>query len=263
MKKHKNLIWGGVILLILLLNNFFSFFDNFFKEASVIVLKPVATFFSGTAYGIRKKFSFLGEIGNLKEENQKLVEENLYLQGELARLSDVEKENEIFRKELKLPSREGYNLEAALIIGRSSGDYQRIIHINKGEKDGIKEGMAVLAKKRILIGRVIDVGRAMSKVRLLVDRSFKVNAKITECDTRGIVEGRFGTAVIMKMIPQDVELKVGEKVVTSELSNNFPEGVLIGYLQEISRTPDKLFQEVSISLPVDFDNLHLVWVLKR
>jgi len=52
-------------------------------------------------------------------------------------------------------------------------------------------------------------------------------------------------------------------VVTSRLSDNFKEDLLIGYVQEVFDTADGLFQEVIVLLPKELEELHLVQILKK
>ena len=231
--------------------------DNLFS----VVTKPVGTIFSTVGWWTHNKFSFFADIGNLKQENQKLFDENLTLRSRIAELEGIKKENDIFREELKLAPRGEYNLLPALIIGRESGGYSEVVYLNKGKQDGLRENMAILVGKGILVGRVIEVDKHTAKARLVTDKESRINAQLLNKNGSGLIKGEFGTSMIMTMIPQTVKLEKGDTVVTSNLSNYFPEGLLIGYIEEITGSNDQLFQQATISSPVDFDNLHLVWVL--
>ncbi len=239
------------------LNKKNAFLNNTFSYIS----KPLGTFFSETGWWFQKKINFLHSIGNLKNENQKFFNENLILKARIARLSEIQKENDILRKELSLAPRKKYKIESALVIGRESGSYSEIIYINKGSANGLKKGMAILVGKGVLIGKIIETTTNTSKIQLITDKNFKVNAKLIESDGRGVIFGQYGTSAIMKMLPQTIKINKGDTIVTSELSNNFRKDLLIGYVQEIFNTADGLFQEVTILFPKDLEKLHLVWVL--
>jgi len=237
--------------------------NGFVKNTTSYIIKPIGSIFSGAGWWINKKVKFFTSIGDLKIDNQKLFNENLELRGKIAKLSEVEKENDILRKEMSLAPRGRYELEAAMIIGRESGDYSEVIHVNKGQNNQVEKGMAVLVGKGILIGQVIDVSTNTAKIQLITDKNFKVNAKLVESDGYGVVFGQYGTSARMKMIPQTVEINKGEAVVTSRLSDNFKEDLLIGYVQEVFDTADGLFQEVIVLLPKELEELHLVQILKK
>ncbi len=262
-KKHQKIFYTILIILAVLLGTRFlavgknKAITNIFS----VITRPVGTVFSTMGWWTHQKLSFLTNIGDLKNQNQKLFDENLTLRSQVAQLEEVKKENNIFREQLKLAPRDKYNLLPALIIGRESGGYSEIVYINRGLEDGIKNNMAVLVDKGVLIGRVVEVEKHTSKVRLVTDKDSRLNAQIVNSSGKGLIKGQFGTSMIMTMIPQTVKLDKGDTVVTSNLSNYFPEGLLVGYIQEITSSSDQLFQQATIFSPVDFDNLHLVWVL--
>jgi len=262
-RKHKKLFYIIIVILGVLLGTQFlvvgknSVATNLFSFAT----KPLGEIFSTMGWWTHKKLSFFTNIGNLKKENQELFDKNLSLQSELVKLKEVNRENENFRKELELAPRDKYNLLSALVIGRESGGYSEIIYINRGEKDGVKKDMAVLVNEGILIGRVIDVEKYTSKIRLVIDKDSRVNAQLVDSGGKGLVKGEFGTSMTMSMIPQTIKLQKGEAVVTSNISNYFSAGLLIGYIQNITNSSDQLFQQATVISPVNFDNLHLVWVL--
>ena len=264
MKKYRKIIIAlGLVIGLVFLGKFTMSRSGWFgREIVSYVNAPLGTVFSSAGQWLGDKFHFLMSIGKLKQENQDLFEENLRLRSNLARLEETAKENEALRKELSLAPRDKYNLKPALVIGRESGNYSEIIYLNKGSRDGLQNGQAVLVGEGVLVGRIIEVEPRTSKVRLIIDKDSRLNAKIIESDGKGIVEGRFGTSLIMTMIPQTVEVKKGDTVVTSKLSGYFRDGLLIGYVQDVSITNDKLFQEASLVSPVNFDKLYLVWVLQ-
>jgi rod shape-determining protein MreC len=263
MKKIKNIIIiGGILLALFLLRGvFFKSNNNIIANTTSYITKPVGTFFAGLGWWFRDKTKIFFEIGTLKKDNQKFFDDNLKLMAEIAKLKETKKENDNLRRELKLMPKNKYRLEAAMVIGRESGTYSEIIYINKGQSKGIDLGQAVLVGEGILIGRVIEVNTNTAKIRLITDKNFKVNAKLIETDGKGIVFGQYGTSAIMKMIPQTIKINKGDSIVTSELSEGLQKDLLIGYTQDVVTTADGLFQEVTIFLPRDLENLHLVQIL--
>ena len=262
-KKHQKIFYTILIILVVLVGTRFltvgknKVIDNFFS----VITKPVGTIFSTVSWWTHQKLSFFTNIGDLKNQNQKLFDENLTLRSQVAQLEEIKNENNIFREQLKLAPREKYNLLPALIIGRESGGYSEVIYLNKGKEDGLRDNMAILVGKGILVGRITEVDNYTAKARLVTDKESRINAQLLNKNGSGLIKGEFGTSMIMTMIPQTVKLEKGDTVVTSNLSNYFPEGLLIGYIEEVTGSNDQLFQQATISSPVDFDNLHLVWVL--
>ncbi len=232
--------------------------ENFFHR----ITAPVATFFSNSGAWAKSKISFFTSIKNLKQENEKMYYENISLRASLAELKDIKKENEELRKEIQLAPRGEYELEATLVIGKDLSGKVGVVLIDKGEKDGIKNQMAVVVGKGYLVGKVIEVFPTSSRVELLLSRDLSVNAEIVESGAKGIVRGSHRTSVAMDMIPQTVEVNKGDTVITSGVGNVLPRGLLIGYSQDPIPTADQLFQKTSINSPVQFDNLRVAWVVK-
>jgi rod shape-determining protein MreC len=123
--------------------------------------------------------------------------------------------------------------------------------------------MPVIISEGILIGKIEKVFSGSCEARLILDSEIKVNAEILESQTKGIVHGEYGSSVVMDMIPQSIEIKKDETVVTSGLSGTFPGGLLIGYVKDVTTTADQLFQKASLNLPIEIDEARMAWVVKR
>lgn len=228
------------------------------------VSSPFAKFLSATGFWFSDKFGFIASIGSLKKENEKLLKENSRLKSSLAKLSDIENENENLRKELDLnPRIKEYEMEAALIIGKDIGGFPELVYIDKGYDDGIQKDDPVLVEKGILIGQIKEVFKHQSEVELILSQKKNFNAEIEENSEKGIVHGEYGTSVVMDMIPQTVEIKKGDTIITSGLSEKIPRGILIGYIEETTPSADQLFQKASLNLPVDLNKARVVWIIKK
>lgn len=259
---------NGIILIIVVLG--MLLLSIFFRDQKQKPLegmfqwttKPVSKFFSAAGGWMGEKFSFFGSIGELKSENERLLEENLSLKSQLAKLKDVRKENDELRNQIGLAPHDAYKLEAAVMIGKDMSGQSEFVYIDKGSKQGIKEYMAVIVGEGILIGKVAKVFPTTSQVELLFGKNSKVNAEIVESGAKGIVRGEYGTAVVLDMIPQTFEINKGDSVITSGVGSLLPRGLLIGYAQEPVPTPDQLFQQASLVFPIQLETVRVVWIIK-
>lgn len=261
-KKINN--WLALGLLVVLMTLFFNSkqekpFQSFFQT----ITKPFTSFFSETGAWLNRKIDFVSNISDLKNENEKLFNENLKLKFEISQLKEAENENRIFREELDLISKINFETEASLILGQTLSGNRQIIYLDKGSKNGIKEEMPVIVGEGFLVGKVIKVYQNSSEVELILDKNNKINAEIQETQIKGIVQGEYGTSAIMGLIPQVAEVKEGQTVITSGLGGIYPRGLLIGYIQKTEITVDQLFQKASLNLPIDFKNLRMVWIIKN
>lgn len=169
----------------------------------------------------------LARLTRLESENRRLRDENWRLQIELHRLENLRRQwiaDEGFRA---LQARFAYRiLRAAVIQTRPSSDSLRI-WINLGRRDGIRSDLPVIVPEGV-VGRVIFAGTNSSEVELLVDPSAAAGARLARSGTAGIVEGTGRDYLLLRYLPQTVELQPGEQVVTSGTDGIYPPGLPLG-----------------------------------
>lgn len=238
------------------------------------LFSPVRGAFSYVAYPFQKTFYVIGQkthnffglvfsIGDYRRENERLIRENNQLLSQVAELQDQKTENQELRRQLELSPRGAYKLESSLVIGqdpRRSGSW---VVIDRGSSSGIEEGMAVIVYDGILIGKVSEVYSNSAKVILLSDASSSINVSDSETSAKGILSGEYGLGIIIEMVEQTDVLRVGDDIVTSGLGGAMPKGLLIGKVDQVSTSPDKLFQQAVVRPTVKYSNLNVVFVIKE
>jgi rod shape-determining protein MreC len=65
----------------------------------------------------------------------------------------------------------------------------------------------------------------------------------------------------MDLIPQDAEVRVGQKVITSGLNQEFPPGLLIGEIIEILKDDSQSFQQARLKIPFQIRDLEKVFIV--
>jgi len=255
------LIVAGICLLLIFLNP--KGISGPVQKLLLEIAYPFQKTFYLAGRTISGTFEFLGSIGGLKKENEKLLKENNALASQVALLEDEKKENATLRDQLNLAPRQKFNLEASFVIGQDPQRLGSWILIDKGSANGIKAGMPVIAYEGIMIGKTEEVSPSSSKVALLSDSESAVNVNDTETGARGILKGEFGLGIIMDMVTQTEVLNVGDTVTTSGLGGDLPKGLLVGKIQEVRMTGDKLFQQAVIIPHVKYADLNTVFVIKN
>ncbi|MCX6765972.1 MAG: rod shape-determining protein MreC [Candidatus Moranbacteria bacterium] len=206
---------------------------------------------------------FLSSIGQLKRENERLTEENQKLLARNAMFRDVERENKLLKEQMNLAPGDKFKLETAYVISRDPRGLGNWIEISKGRSDGIREGMPVIVSQGILIGVADEVRAGSSRVTLITNPQSVVNAMIAETGTKGVVRGEYGLGIIFDMVLQTDPIKAGDEIVTSGIGKNIPRGLLIGKVQDVRLSGDRLFQQAAISSPVQFSRTEIVFVIKN
>jgi len=223
---------------------------------------PLQKIFSGIAFEISDAYSFFTSIGELKDENIRLEKERLTLLVNNAEYVDVKGENDELRRALEILPREKFHLRAGAIIGRDMSGMGNWISIDQGTNVGIKEGMSVIVENGILVGRVVEVFPVSARIMLLSNGESLVSGVSLENEAKGIVKGEYGLGLTFDMVLQKDTIKVGDTVITSGLGGDIPRGLVIGTLQNVHFSPDKLFQQATLISPLKLDRIRYVFVIQ-
>ena len=260
-KFFKVAILAALLVLLIFLNPY-NFFSPFRGAANAIFL-PFQKVFYSISVGAEGVGEFLGSIGQLKSENEKLLKENQELLAKNAMLDDMQSENTILRDQLNLLPRDKYDLVAATVVSQDPHGMGNWLEIDKGSDDGITNGMSVIVSRGILIGRIQEVGARSAKIMLLTNSKSTVNVMTSQNNTRGIVKGEYGLGIIFDMILQTDTIKIGDDVVTSGVGGEMPRGLYVGSVQEVHDSDDHLFQQAVIASPLQVSKLQTVFIIKE
>ena len=217
--------------------------------------------------------SWIGEINQTFQDKQDLIDKNQELQDAVDTLT--EQNNILIQNQSELSRlQELYNLDeeyssypkvAARIISKDPGNSYDTFMINRGSNDGIRVDNNVIAGKG-LVGIVTEVGPNWATVRAIIDDSSNVSAMTVGTDDTCVVEGELelideGKLRFSQLYDKDDKVTVGERVVTSNISDKYVEGLFIGYVSEIELDTNNLTKTGTIVTPVDFQHLKDVFVI--
>jgi rod shape-determining protein MreC len=261
LKLFKIILITIVFGLLIFLNPYYIF--NPIRSVIFVVASP----FEKIAYSLSTKISgignFLSSIGQLSAENEKLLKDNQILSIENVKLQNVENENNQLREQLGMLPKNKFELVPASVIGVDTKGIGSWIEIDKGSKDGLSEGMAVIVSKGILIGKVQAVGISTAQIQLITNPKSTINVMTSKNGSMGIVKGEYGLGMILDMVLQSDQLNVGDSLVTSGIGGNLPKGLYVGTLQEVHPSDDHLFQQATVVSPAQISKLQFVFVIKK
>lgn len=216
------------------------------------VFRPAGNFFSDVA-----------NFGSIKAENEQLKAQIDQLNSRQRRIPEVLRENESLKALLGVQDAnwsEGRMLPAR-VIANGPSNYEWTSYLNKGSADGIREDMAVVSDQG-LVGRIIFVTDAYSKVLLVVDPQHAVGARLTSSSETGVMAGRGLSDLSFEFIDPEAEVSDGETVVTSGYDKGvYPPGIPIGRVNDVQTAADALSQTALVTPVVDFSKLDTVLVL--
>jgi rod shape-determining protein MreC len=201
----------------------------------------------------------------LRAENAQLESLVDQLMIENVRLKEVEAQNEDLRKKLDFAeTHPQYILKAAEVKGRVIGlepnNFMSVLIIDVGRRQGIEQGMPVVTE-RGLAGHVRSVGTNWSKVLLVVDPSSSVTALVQASRAPGVVSGQLGERLIMRYIPQEEQVTVGDVILTSGMGGNYPRSLVIGQVTEVIQRDIDPFKQAVVLPSVNFAKMETVMVI--
>lgn len=209
---------------------------------------------NNVSQGIREYFL-------LRQVNSTLARENAYLRSkfeELNQLHYITSSPTITDSAIVSQ----YDFVSAKVVNNTVNRFTNFITINKGAQEGLKPGMAVISSLGV-IGKIRTVSSHYSVVTSILHVDVEVSALLKRTGHFGTIQwdGLDPDFVKFKYIPRHVEPVQGDSVVTSGYNAVFPEGIMIGRIEEVHLT-DELFYDLKVKLSQDFRKLSYVEVVK-
>jgi rod shape-determining protein MreC len=193
------------------------------------------------------------DLGRLKYETE-------VLRRKLFDLREVEQENLRLKNLLSFKQKSPFRLVAARVIARSPDSWSSSVTIDRGRYSGIRRGMAVINTMGLL-GRVVESSETISKVLLINDPSQGVSSIVQRSRQEGLVNGSLGSNLIMRYLPDDAQIMIGDIIITSELSQVYPKGLLIGKVVNIGKEFSGLSRYAVIKPAADLSSIEEVLVI--
>ncbi len=203
---------------------------------------------------------------------QKLVKQNKALQKELDELSSENKLLQQDKYELK-NFRELYDLDeqynsypkvAARVISRNPDNWFKTFTIDKGSEDGIAVDMNVMAGDG-LVGIVTKVSKSYATVRSIIDDDSNVYGSFLKTDDSCIVSGDLQLmnegVIQITGVSSTAQIEDGYEVVTSQISDKYLPGILVGYAKDMKMDSSNLTQTGYLTPAADFSGLDMVLVI--
>lgn len=270
MKKNKTSTIGIIITIIILVlvvilsNINTSRLDAITNGVSKLFM-PIQNGFIFIKNKITGDENELSNVQSLKEDNSKLREENSKLQEEVRELEQLKSENNTLKEYLNLKNKyPDYATVPGYVIERSYSNYDKLIIINVGANDGIKEKMPVISEQG-LVGHIISVTDNTAKVQTIVDTASTVSANISTTNDSILLKGTISNSNSIKAtaIPVEATVLQGDSVITSGLGGIYPKGILIGTIKEVINTKNNMDRYANVTTATDFDRLETVLVITQ
>ena len=247
----------------------FKFSDSFVgvKTALGNVITPMQKGIDSVGSFISDKLDFLASKEDLLAENEALKKridelsyDNKILAGENINLENF---RELYKLDKKYPE---YPKVAATVVSRDGNNWFHVFTIDKGTADGVDVDMNVIAGNG-LVGIVSEAGEHYAKVRAIIDDKSNVSSMFEKtgetCMVKGNMESIYNGYIDVEMISNSANVKDGDEVVTSHVSDKFLQGLSVGYIKDIEDDPTTLTKKAHLTPVVSFDQLENVLIITK
>lgn len=210
--------------------------------------------------GITSYFHLKSVNEDLLDRIMELEQQNHNLEDALGRhLSDSTELNSI----RNLPNTD-YQVFKARVINNSLNLVDNYITLNRGSKDGIRPEMGVVDGNGV-VGIVYDTSSHYSRVISVLNSKSSISCKIVGSEYFGYLKWEYGDSryAYLKDLPRHAEFNLGDTVVTSGYSTVFPEGIMIGTVDDMADSNDGLSYLLKVKLATDFGKVSEVRVIVR
>jgi rod shape-determining protein MreC len=212
---------------------------------------------------------WLGSIGrghDLAEENKQLRTTIERLTTDNTALKALESENEQLRALLKFQTdRPELTGVVAKSIGGDPTGQMEILTLDRGSKDGLAEGMAVVSTGGILIGQISAVKPERSTVLLITDVGSSLPVVTQRTQKPGVLTGQWqkGGRLLMQRIPRDADVVEGDMLLTSGVGGSLPDGLIVGVISKVLQGDVQMEKDAEASPLVELKSLESVLVIKN
>ena len=246
--------------------------------SQVISISPLrnaaGTFLVPLQTGINKVGDWLNGQRIGQKNARQLAKENKELKSKVA---DLEEENTVLTENTKELEdlRKLYDLDqdyndydkiAASVIAKGTGNWYNTFTVNRGTDDGVAVNMNVISDGG-LVGIVTETGKNWSTVRSIIDDDNNVSAMLLDSSENCIVTGSLSLIESGKLalseLRTDAKVSTGERVVTSNISDKYLPGILIGYVDSVQDDSNLLTKTGYIIPAVNFQSVNTVLIIKQ
>jgi rod shape-determining protein MreC len=261
--RHKSLVLlAGIILLQVLLLAVQIKRDSQGRLIRSWTVGAVSPFERAGSYGFgwfrdiwRNYFALRGA----RKDNEELRRENDALKLRIAQLEGKAAEADRLAALLNFrKSNADVPMLAARVIGGSAGTASLTIELDRGERDGIRKNMGVITPDGV-VGKVVEAYPHTAQVLLLTDKESGVGAMLADSRIQSPVGGVGEPLITMKYVPNDDEVNVGQRVITSGMDRIFPRDLPVGTIADIK--PGNPFKQIRIKPAANLEKLEEVLVL--
>jgi len=217
---------------------------------------------------INKKYTSVSEYFSLKKINKQLNDENAALRNLLTSNYEIADTTILHRKDSLLKDTlnrfRKYTYLPAKVVGNTISSNANFIEIERGSLQGVEKGMSVVSPQGV-VGIVVEVSDNYCRAMSLLHRNMRISAMLKKNNSMGDIawNGANPHTVAMHNVSKAANVKIGDTVVTSSYSSNFPSHIMIGTVVKIQPDKTTSFNNLLVKTATDFFSIQYVYIIKN
>ena len=232
-------------------------------EAINVVISPMLKVQHEASESLKYLWTRYLWLLNVEAEKNNLEKRLSELESMNSRLLEYQNENIRLRNILHFA--EDFALDGVVVnvIGSDPSNWFKTLILDKGSSDGIAPGYAVVSGNAV-VGQIVSVTEKSSKIILITDISSAVDVIIQSNRMWGIVEGTGEDDLLeLKYVEKraELDLAVGDRIITSGLDGIYPKGLLVGVIHSINSKDNSLFYSINLKPAVTIKRLENLFVV--
>lgn len=256
-----------ICALMVVLSLFTNAFDRILNDTAGSIIIPFQKGITYVGGFMTDKADNLKQVDALLKENEALKSQVDELTLEINKLQQDKYELAHLRELFDLSARyESYQKVGARIVGSESVNWYHSFLLDKGSEDGIAVNMNVIADGG-LVGIITDVGANWSRVTSVISDEVNLMGQVLATEDNLIISGNLslakseGKVDFSQLLDAEDQVRTGDKVVTSTISDKYLPGLVIGYIADISSDANNMTKSGTLLPVVDFNHLDEVLII--
>lgn len=228
------------------------------EEVSLRALGPAAR-------GVRSVASIFSAFAERAAQRRQLAADNERLRAEVRelrrdrlRLDALAREVDRLSAAVEYKKTSPYSLSVADVVYADHSAWLRTLVVH-GTAGAARANTPVVTEDG-LVGRVLTTAGEYARVQLITDRAASLGAVLERAGRQGVLRGAADGRLELDFVPRQIEVALGDRVLTAGIDGVYPAGLPIGTVVEV--TPgSELFHQILVAPAVDFRRLDRVLLL--
>ncbi|MBQ5923540.1 MAG: rod shape-determining protein MreC [Alistipes sp.] len=244
---------------------------NYYARSSFYTQAKILAHANSVTGALQQSIFSLRHYFTLSSENEMLAQRVAELENALTIYREQERQMQTDTLTMAamdstmLASLSQYRYTTARVISNTINSSHNFITLNRGRQHGVLVDMAVVTPDGAMVGYVLECSERYSIVMPMLNTEFRTSGKISGDEHFGSIswDGTSPHRVQMSELTKYSEFEIGDEVIASGLSQYFPEGVRIGYVESLKENENHTSYDVEIRLAADMTRLSNVILIEN